>query len=403
MGGRRTAPPTGTLTNTDFAGNAAPTPAHLLRLTRKLWKPFPERQHHDNLRKNSEAVTKASPLNPGPANQTSRVAASLALYAHLANANRSSEAERRRWKRRPLSDRAGQQSLRQFAGGANGRADPAEAAASTARNRCSSASSPNAAPQAVTSSGTNTYSGAGHAIGLAEHSPWVSDRWNRLNPVPLAPPAPQLIHNFGSVTRSRLLYCRASANGLRLVTPLQRKTPKWFWQYAHRGSVPERSPQSRLALRSPMLGMRGKKALPGAVDSRTMFPLTHWGHPQKSRLPSADSKLKPPDCSSTGRISLGDVDFPTEGKIYHFKKVKANARLDLTVTEIPQASSHGGGTWRSPSFRDLSSCLARGALLRMGSWPDFSKRARRKLRGRTALKPPRCGAVEASAMRRHDK
>jgi hypothetical protein len=43
----------------------------------------------------------------------------------------------------------------------------------------------------------------------------------------------------------------------------------------------------------------------------------------------------------TGRISLA-VDFPTEGQVYHFKKIKASARLDLTVTD-PGAF----GRWRN--------------------------------------------------------
>ena len=43
---------------------------------------------------------------------------------------------------------------------------------------------------------------------------------------------------------------------------------------------------------------------------------------------SAESEAK--RLQPTGRISLA-VDFPTEGQLYHFKKVKANARLELTV------------------------------------------------------------------------
>jgi len=46
----------------------------------------------------------------------------------------------------------------------------------------------------------------------------------------------------------------------------------------------------------------------------------------------ASAKSEAKGLQPTGRISLA-VDFPTEGQIYHFKKVKANARLDMTVTD----------------------------------------------------------------------
>jgi len=46
----------------------------------------------------------------------------------------------------------------------------------------------------------------------------------------------------------------------------------------------------------------------------------------------ASAKSEAKGLQPTGRISLA-VEFPTEGQIYHFKKVKANARLDMTVTD----------------------------------------------------------------------
>ena len=56
-------------------------------------------------------------------------------------------------------------------------------------------------------------------------------------------------------------------------------------------------------------------------------------------LPSQASDAANPSANAeagrfqpTGRISLA-VEFPTEGEVYHFKKVKASARLDLTVTD----------------------------------------------------------------------
>ncbi len=59
-----------------------------------------------------------------------------------------------------------------------------------------------------------------------------------------------------------------------------------------------------------------------------------------SGVPAVDARAQGPQTASTevnaqglqpaGRISLA-VDFPTEGQLFHFKKVKANARLGLTV------------------------------------------------------------------------
>lgn len=52
--------------------------------------------------------------------------------------------------------------------------------------------------------------------------------------------------------------------------------------------------------------------------------------------PAEELPANPPDASDksaepTGRIALA-VDFPTEGRVFHFKKVKAHATLTLTVT-----------------------------------------------------------------------
>lgn len=35
-----------------------------------------------------------------------------------------------------------------------------------------------------------------------------------------------------------------------------------------------------------------------------------------------------------GRVSL-NADFPLEGRVWHFKKLKANARLDFRVGSVP--------------------------------------------------------------------
>ena len=43
---------------------------------------------------------------------------------------------------------------------------------------------------------------------------------------------------------------------------------------------------------------------------------------------------------ASGRISLA-VDFPTEGRVYHFKKLKANATLDLWLR-----STESFGMWK---------------------------------------------------------
>jgi hypothetical protein len=55
--------------------------------------------------------------------------------------------------------------------------------------------------------------------------------------------------------------------------------------------------------------------------------------------PSTKSEAERPQ--PTGRISL-EVDFPTEGQVYHFEKVKADARLELTVTDLSVF-----GRWRN--------------------------------------------------------
>jgi hypothetical protein len=48
--------------------------------------------------------------------------------------------------------------------------------------------------------------------------------------------------------------------------------------------------------------------------------------------PNSSAKSEAGRLQPTGRLSLS-VDFPTEGQVYHFEKIKANAQLDLTVTK----------------------------------------------------------------------
>lgn len=71
------------------------------------------------------------------------------------------------------------------------------------------------------------------------------------------------------------------------------------------------------------------------LEKRASYPTSTAG----LLLPAPSADASTPSTRSeaerlqpTGRISLA-VDFPTEGQLYHFKKVKASARLDLTVTE----------------------------------------------------------------------
>ncbi len=70
---------------------------------------------------------------------------------------------------------------------------------------------------------------------------------------------------------------------------------------------------------------------------------------------------------TTGRISLA-VDFPTEGQVLHFKKVKANAHLELT-TSTPE-------TWVRWKFLALALVLA-GALAALRRWVE--KRGRQRV------------------------
>ena len=72
---------------------------------------------------------------------------------------------------------------------------------------------------------------------------------------------------------------------------------------------------------------------------------------------------------ATGRISLA-VDFPTEGQVLHFKKVKANAHLELT-TSTPE-------TWVRWRYLAVALALA-GVLLALRSW--WKKRGRRRAAG----------------------
>src|SRR5207237_55923 len=49
-----------------------------------------------------------------------------------------------------------------------------------------------------------------------------------------------------------------------------------------------------------------------------------------AQVSAVDADADAQRLQTAGRISLA-VDFPTEGQLFHFKKVKANARLGLTV------------------------------------------------------------------------
>ena len=49
-------------------------------------------------------------------------------------------------------------------------------------------------------------------------------------------------------------------------------------------------------------------------------------------VPAADAEQKMRGLETSGRISLA-VDFPTEGHVYHFQKVKAHAALELQFAD----------------------------------------------------------------------
>lgn len=70
-----------------------------------------------------------------------------------------------------------------------------------------------------------------------------------------------------------------------------------------------------------------------------------------------------------GRVSLA-VDFPTEGQLYHFKKVKANAQLGLTVT-TPETLVR----WQ---YLAAAVALA-GVLLGLDRWAGRRSRARKSV------------------------
>lgn len=93
-------------------------------------------------------------------------------------------------------------------------------------------------------------------------------------------------------------------------------------------------------------GMGGRRAVPQSADAAAPQQRSEPGRPDAPPIPgfepvfSVDAsrpgsglgrepfqeRLQP-----EGRISLA-VDFPTDGRVYHFKKVKAHANLDVTVT-----------------------------------------------------------------------
>jgi hypothetical protein len=88
-----------------------------------------------------------------------------------------------------------------------------------------------------------------------------------------------------------------------------------------RGAIPAGIPSSPRAPVAPAAApMPGLEPVPAA-------PAPPPQTPPKPLEKSEAERLQP-----TGRISLA-VDFPTEGEVYHFEKVKADARLELTVTD----------------------------------------------------------------------
>lgn len=75
-----------------------------------------------------------------------------------------------------------------------------------------------------------------------------------------------------------------------------------------------------------------------------------------------------------GRISLA-VEFPTEGRVLHFEKLKANAELELS-TVTPKSFAR----WKVLGWGALLAALLAG----LGAWVDHRKR-RRRWRTATAI------------------
>jgi hypothetical protein len=113
----------------------------------------------------------------------------------------------------------------------------------------------------------------------------------------------------------------ARGNRLQQIEQAQSATPRRTATPAPPAAQPspDEKPATPAPLQAPMPQMQTATLAPGATGL--------WSSQAGMIRLSDDSRLQP-----QGRLSLA-VDFPTEGRVYHFQKVKANAALELSLSD----------------------------------------------------------------------
>ena len=132
--------------------------------------------------------------------------------------------------------------------------------------------------------------------------------------------------------------------------------------------------QSQAGAISTLRPQTAAPALPAAVTtpapagpSQNFTGGVGGGAGQSTRFASGGVFFDTPGLQPQGRISL-DVDFPTEGQVLHFKKVKSNAQIELRIVE-PDAFTR---------WKWLALALGLGLVVwALAAWCE--RRARRRL------------------------